>query len=148
MYGMPTASDFTSYGDYGGSSYFPPAPIASNPISAYGRGAGSSGGMMGAINGGTPIGGAKGFGGIGGLEGLNMGLQGLSMIGNFWNAFQAQKLAKQQFAFTKEITNTNLNNQIKSYNTTLDDRARSRGFVEGQSAEQTQQYIDQNKLTR
>ncbi len=87
-------------------------------------------------------------GGLFSMDGLQLGLQGLSTIGNFWNAFQAQKLAKQQFQFTKDITNTNLANQIKSYNTTLSDRARSRGVVEGQSQDQVDQYVRDNSLSR
>lgn len=88
-------------------------------------------------------------GGLGfNMDTMQLGLSGLSAIGNFWNAFQAQKLAKKQFEFTKEITNTNLANQIKSYNTSLSDRARSRGFVEGQSQDQIDQYIAGNSLSR
>lgn len=77
-----------------------------------------------------------------------MGLQGLNTLGGLWGAFQAQKLAREQFDFTKNTTNTNLNNSIKSYNTALEDRARSRGFTEGQSTGQTQSYIDNNRLSR
>lgn len=77
-----------------------------------------------------------------------MGLQGLNTLGGLWGAFQAQKLAREQFDFTKNTTNTNLNNSIKSYNTALEDRARSRGFTEGQSTSQTQSYIDNNRLSR
>jgi hypothetical protein len=90
----------------------------------------------------------------GGFEfGLNaptfkMGLDGLGTIGNLWGAWQANKIARDQLDYTKDVTNTNLANQIKSYNTTLEDRARARGAMEGQSAEQTQQYIDQNRLRR
>ena len=46
------------------------------------------------------------------------------------------------------MTNTNLNNSIQSYNTSLEDRARARGVMEGQSDEQVQSYIDKNKLSR
>lgn len=77
-----------------------------------------------------------------------MGLQGLATIGGIWNAYQSQKLAKEQFAFTKAMANTNLNNQIKSYNTALSDRSRTRGAMEGQSAAQVQSYIDTNQMTR
>lgn len=77
---------------------------------------------------------------------LQLGLSGLGALGNFWNAFQAQKLAKDQFNFTKDITNTNLANQMKSYNTTLADRAKSRGVVEGQTDQQVQDYINKNSL--
>lgn len=79
---------------------------------------------------------------------FQMGMQGLNSLGNLWGAFQAQKLAREQFDFTKNTTNTNMNNSIKSYNTTLEDRARSRGFTEGQSSGQIQGYIDNNRLTR
>lgn len=79
---------------------------------------------------------------------FQMGLSGLNAIGNLWGAFEAQKLAREQFDFTKNTTNTNLNNSIKSYNTALGDRARARGFTEGQSASQIQSYVDQNRLSR
>jgi hypothetical protein len=79
---------------------------------------------------------------------LQMGIQGLNTIGNIWGAWQSNKLAKDQLNFTKMITNTNLNNQIKSYNTALEDRSRSRAAVEGQSASEAQSYIDRNRLSR
>lgn len=81
-------------------------------------------------------------------QGLSMGLQGLSAIGNAWGAWQSHKLAKDQLNFTKMITNTNLNNQIKSYNTALEDRSRSRAAVEGQTSAEAQAYVDKNKLSR
>lgn len=77
-----------------------------------------------------------------------LALAGLQTIGNLWAAFQANKLAKQQFQFNKEFANANMANQIKSYNTALADRSRSRAFTEGQSQEAAQAYIDANKLTR
>jgi hypothetical protein len=94
-----------------------------------------------------------GLGGAGSGFGLNLGtanlaLQGLSTLGGLWAAFKAQKLAKQQFKYTKNVTDTNLNNQIKSYNTTLEDRSRSRAKVEGMSPEMAQAYIDRNRLVR
>lgn len=80
--------------------------------------------------------------------GLGMGLQGLNTLGNIWGAWQSNKLAKDQLNFTKMITNANLNNQIKSYNTALEDRSRSRAAVEGQSSAEAQAYVDKNRLTR
>ncbi len=77
-----------------------------------------------------------------------LALQGLGTIGSLWAAFQAQKLAKKQFSMTKKVTEANLGNSIASYNTTLEDRARSRAAVEGQSQEQMNAYIDKNRLAK
>lgn len=44
-----------------------------------------------------------------------------------WGANKQMKLAEDQFDFTKKIATTNLNNQVKSYNTALEDRIRSPG---------------------
>lgn len=76
----------------------------------------------------------------------NMALSGLQTIGNLFAAFQANKLAKQQFKYTKKVTDANLGNQIQSYNTALSDRINSRYVVEGKSPEQAQSYLDVNKL--
>ena len=92
--------------------------------------------------------------GIGGSSlGLNMptanlALSGLSTIGNLWAAFQAQKLAKEQFNYTKGVTNTNLANQIQTYNTGITDRANNRAIVEGRSPADTKAYIDTNSLKK
>lgn len=79
---------------------------------------------------------------------IGMGLSGLNSLANIWGAWQSNKLAKDQLDFTKATTNTNLNNSIKSYNTSLEDRARTRGFTEGQSASQIQDYVSTNRLSR
>jgi hypothetical protein len=78
----------------------------------------------------------------------NLALAGLNTIGNLWAAFEARKLAKEQFNFTKSVTNTNLANSIASYNTALSDRARSRGFTEGQSQAQIDKYIADNRAVK
>lgn len=96
------------------------------------------------INQPTNFGGQLGFN----LPTANLALSGLSTIGNLWAAFQAQKLAKQQFKYTKNVTDTNLANQMKSYNTTLADRAFSRAKVEGRDNASAQTYIDANQLKR
>lgn len=75
-----------------------------------------------------------------------LALTGLSSIGNLWAAFNAQKLAREQFNFSKDFANRNLANQTTSYNTQLSDRARSRGFVEGQSQSQIDDYVRLNSL--
>ena len=83
--------------------------------------------------------------------GMNIGtgqlaLGAIGTIGNLWAAWQAQKLAKEQFNFQKGITNTNLANQIQTYNTALSGRAESRGYMQGDNAEQTAAYIEENQL--
>lgn len=99
--------------------------------------------------------GAIGAGGVAANQGFGfnvptaqLALSGLSTIGGLWAAFQQAKLAKKQFNYTKDVTETNMANQIQQYNTSLADRANSRAKVQGMSAEQAQQYIDQNKAVR
>ena len=77
---------------------------------------------------------------------IGLAIDGLNTMGNLWGAFQAQKLAKRAFRFERDFANTNLANSIKSYNTSLSDRAQSRFAFEGRSPEEAQAYIDQNKL--
>lgn len=79
---------------------------------------------------------------------FKMGLSGLNTLGNLWGAWQSNKLARDQLNFTKNVTNTNLNNSIQSYNTSLEDRARARAAMEGQTDAQAQTYIDKNRLSR
>ena len=79
---------------------------------------------------------------------FQLGLGGLNALGNIYGALQANKLAKNQFSFAKDGTNTNLNNQIKSYNTALEDRARSRAVAENRDQSTADAYIAANRLTR
>lgn len=80
------------------------------------------------------------------MDKAQLGLAGIGTIGSLYAAFQAQNLAKKQFGFSKRMAETNLANQVQSYNTTLEDRSRSRAAVEGQTPEQAQAYIDKNRL--
>ncbi|AVO23153.1 hypothetical protein RIVERRIDER_72 [Xanthomonas phage RiverRider] len=107
----------------------------------------------------VPAQGGAGVAGIGGMGAggsglgwnmntLQLGLGGLQTLGGLYGAFQANKLARDQFNFSKSFANTNLNNSMQTYNTALADRARSRAVVEGQSDAERDQYVDQNRLTR
>lgn len=83
--------------------------------------------------------------------GLNMGtaqlaLSGLSTIGSLYGAFQAANLAKKQFDFTKGVTSANLANQISSYNTSLEDRIRSRAVAENQDPSTADAYLASHSL--
>ena len=136
------------------------APINNiNPYSlSFGSGGGGQGqGMQLPPAAGSPLGytpppaagnGAGGFElGFNGPT-LQMGLQGLNTLGNLWGALQSTKLAREQLNFTRNVTNTNLNNSVKSYNTALEDRARARGFTQGQSDSDVNNYIANNRLSR
>lgn len=79
---------------------------------------------------------------------FQLGLGALGSLANIYSGFQANKLAKDQLNFAKSVTNTNLNNQIKSYNTALEDRARSRAVAENRDQSTADAYIAANKLTR
>jgi hypothetical protein len=80
---------------------------------------------------------------------LQTGFQGLAALGNLWGAFQGNKLARKQFSAAQDAYNTNLTNQIKSYNTQLEDRIRGRHAPTNAigQAEATKQ-IEANKLVR
>ena len=77
---------------------------------------------------------------------FKLGLTGLGTMGDLWGTYQSNKLARDSFNFQKGMAEKNYANQIKSYNTALTDRATTRGFVQGDSTEATQQYISDNKL--
>lgn len=82
------------------------------------------------------------------MDTAKMGLAGIQTLGNLWNAWQQSSIARDQLNFTKKIGNANLLNQIKSYNTSLSDKALARGAMEGLSTAQSQAYIDANKLSK
>lgn len=79
---------------------------------------------------------------------MKLGIEGLSALGGLYTAFKANGLAEDRFDFAKDVTNTNLRNQIASYNTSVRDRARARGVAEGQSQEQINNYVSANSLRR
>lgn len=121
---------------------------ASNPAASYLQSQGSVGLDWSGNSAVRP--GAAAPGGMGGL-GFNMdtaklALGGLQTIGSLWQAWEANKLAKDQFKFQKDFANTNLANSIQSYNTTLEDRGRTRAFAESQDPAMAQAYLDKNRL--
>lgn len=115
----------------------------------FGGGFGGNNGF-GTVNGtGTGGGQTPGFfDGASGIDLARLGIGGLQTGFNIFGGLQANRLAKQQFDYTKRVTDTNLNNSIQTYNTKLEDRARSRASIEGSQAEDTQAYIERNRLTR
>ena len=119
---------------YGAKGDIPPLDLMSTPTS-------ESHSFLG-------LGNKKAGEGILGSKGLDLGLKGLQTIAAIWNANKQFKLANKQFNMQKDFANANLNNTIQSYNTRLADRARSRGFVEGQSQQEIDDYINKNRLSR
>ena len=129
---------------------------ASNPTGVYMQGAASGQQVPQGITG--PGVGQVAAPQVGGMNnslstplGMNIGtgqllLGGIGTIGNLWASWQAQKLAKEQFNYQKGITDTNLANQIQSYNTGLSDRITSRGFTQGDSQSTIDQYIEKNSM--
>ena len=127
----------------------PSVGIGVNPMTGTGLQGPTTGFWGGSQTGGlnpTAAGSGLGFN----LGTLNMGVNALAAIGGLYNAFQSNKLAKEQFAFTKEVTNTNLNNQIKTFNTTMEDRARARARLDGREDVEgyTQDYMNKNRISR
>ena len=129
------------------SSFGVSAPLAAPAIQNMATSPQALSSGAGAVTGGA-AGGASSAGFGFNLPTAQLALGGIQTIGSLWNAFEANKLAKKQFAFQKDVTETNLRNQIQSYNTTLEDRSRSRAHTEGQSAETAQAYVDNNRLRR
>lgn len=111
-----------AYGDLGGQA---------GPMPNFG-GAGGGGGFFGDMTGGQKLG-----LGIGAIQTLLNGIMGFKQLG----------LAKKQFQFQRDFAKTNLANQIKTYNTSLSDRSRSRAKVEGQDPATAAAYVSQNSLS-
>lgn len=80
--------------------------------------------------------------------GLNVGniASLLGSIGSIYGAMKSYGLAKDSLDFSKETFRTNLENQTKSYNTALEDRARSRYAQEGGSQSDANDYVRKNRL--
>lgn len=77
---------------------------------------------------------------------LSFGLQGLQGLGNLWGAWQSNRLARDQLDFTRNFARANLSNQTQAYNTAIEDRARSRAAVEGQTSAEQAAWVARNRL--
>lgn len=79
---------------------------------------------------------------------LQLGLGALNALAGMYNSWNMNKLAQKQFNLQKDVLNTNLNNQIKSYNNSLADQLRSRAAMETGDANAYDSLIEERKLTR
>ena len=80
------------------------------------------------------------------IEGIGAIADVLGSFGQIYSAIQATKLAREQLKFTKEAYNTNLVNQTKSYNTSLEDRIRSRYTQENRTTSDADAYLARHAL--
>jgi hypothetical protein len=150
----PLGLDYTGGNGFGASTLLSPGQITSKAIPTLGYDtSGFWGGSSDVLTNGSstiPVGsGGQGggfFGGMNGMQSVGAVLGGLQSLSNMFLGFQALSQAKKQFKTQRAFSNANLENQVKSYNTALEDRARSRAAVEDQSASQAQGYIDKNRL--
>lgn len=71
---------------------------------------------------------------------LNAGIQGASTLGNLFFAWQGMRGAQQDAAWQRGMADKNYWNSVKSYNTAVEDRVRSR-YSPG-SAERNQGTIN------
>jgi hypothetical protein len=82
-----------------------------------------------------------------GLQKLTAGMSMAGNLANIWSGIQQNRLAKDNFNFQKGVMNTNLANQISSYNTALEDRVAGRYSDREREANQSQinDYLDRNR---
>lgn len=73
---------------------------------------------------------------------------GLNSLGQLWGGYKAQKLAKDQWKTQKNVLNTNMMNQIQSYNNQLKDKLDTRAHMEGRSQESANQQYEDRKARR
>lgn len=77
--------------------------------------------------------------------GAQIGLGAIKTLGSLWNSYQQNKLAKQSLALQTRTFETNLANQRKTYNNSLEDRIRARYATEGRS-DQADAKIEASRL--
>ncbi len=98
----------------------------------------------------NPLGGMGGFfrNPDGSMNTQNIGMMagGLQALGGMWNTFQQTRLARQSMDQQREAWETNLANQEKTYNTSLEDKIRSRYAAEGRSSRDADDYLKKHQL--
>ena len=74
-------------------------------------------------------------------------LSGLGSIASMLTGFKSLSLANKDYKLKKQSQETNLDNQVQSYNTSLSDRIKGRASQNGNiSAQQQQDYVNNNSL--
>lgn len=79
-------------------------------------------------------------------------IEGIAKIGQLIQGYNAHKLAKRQFSFTKDAYNEQMNNQVKDFNRTIEARAAQRAHMTVGSAAEKEAvknaYISKHSLSR
>ena len=82
-----------------------------------------------------------------GLQKLSLGMDTIRGLTNLWLGAQQNRLARDNFNLQKGVLDTNLANQIASYNTALEDRVAGRYSDREKAAKQDEinDYLDRNR---
>lgn len=82
--------------------------------------------------------------------GMDLGIQGIGVLGNLYQGYNANKLAKQGLRQNANQFNLNFNNQVKSHNTALSSKYRdtltTRGYSGAALDNAVAQYMQTNGL--
>lgn len=73
---------------------------------------------------------------------------GIGALSSAYLGMKNYKLAKEQLGLSKEAFNANLNNSIKTYNTSLEDRIRGRTAQYDNKENDVQSYLSKHSLKR
>lgn len=90
---------------------------------------------------------SKGWGDLSGLEKLKTGLGIAGGLAEIWSGIQQNRLARDSFEFNKGLAQTNLANQIMSYNTALEDRMNARYSSANRDQAAIDKYIADHKAS-
>lgn len=82
-----------------------------------------------------------------GLQKLSTGVSMAASLASIWSGIQQNRLARDNFNLQKGVMDTNLANQISSYNTALEDRVAGRYSQREAAANQSEinDYLDRNR---
>ena len=79
---------------------------------------------------------------------MNSVMGGLNAAMNLWGGYQSNKLARDQWNTQKAVLNTNMMNQISSYNAALEDRLNYRKQMGGISEETADRMYEERKAKK
>jgi len=81
------------------------------------------------------------------FDSIGSAMKGIASLGSVISAFQQNKLSRDSLNFSKEQWQTNLANQLSSYNMSVEDRAYSRAAQNNSAAGTAEEYYNRHKLS-